>query len=112
VSPEPLVAGKMNCRGMAREGRARDLEHTGGLCCSAARLTSWVPWLCVAGSRRVCLYRRAVAQSSVMLANVKPADIRGHTVARHQPAVDIRQPTGSRSRAQPHHGTTGLSKCR
>jgi hypothetical protein len=27
-----------------------------------------------------------------MLANVKPADIRGHTVARHQPAVDIRHP--------------------
>jgi hypothetical protein len=23
VSPEPLVAGKMNCRGLAREGRAR-----------------------------------------------------------------------------------------
>jgi hypothetical protein len=85
-----------------------DREHTGAFAVSAARLTSWVPWLCVAGSRRVCLYRRAVAQSSVMLANEKRTDICGHTVARHQPALDSRQPTGSRFRAQPSRGTSGL----
>jgi hypothetical protein len=39
------------------EGERDYQMHGKDLCCSAARLTSWVPWLCVPGSRRVCLYR-------------------------------------------------------